>query len=276
MIEAFKKSLMAIAKKPHILVPAIALALVMAFAFSSLFMSASDTLTEFALENRALNLGFFEMTIAFYKAYWTDVLFFTMVMAFLAWLNTASLLFYSKAAMHYEEKDSLSTALKYTLKNYWKALALVVFLFLLGFLAAIFFFLAALFSPIGVEAMAILLFGLVVIFAIIFIRLFAFAVPAMVFEEADVRESISLSWQFSGKKFPETIILILVAFFCSAVITSTGLALLQFASKDISLIISAVFNSLIFAFTSMLFAFYYFDNPGIVTKKARHQRKRKK
>jgi len=277
MIEAFKKSLMTIARKPHILAPAIVLALVMAFAFNFLFMSAFDTLTEFALENRALNLGFFEMIIAFYKAYWADILFFTAAMAFLAWLNTVLLLFYSKAAMHYEERDSLSTALKYMLKNYGKALALVVFLFLFGFLAAILFFLVALFFPIGIEAMAILLFGLVVIFAIILIRLFVFAVPAMVFEGADARESISFSWQFSGKKFPETIILTLVAFFCSAVITSTGLALLQFTSNDIfSLIVSVVFNSLIFAFTSMLFAFYYFDNPGLVTKKARHQRKRKK
>lgn len=277
MIEATKKASLELIRKPLAIAPALALALAMAFAFSSIFMAAFDTLIEFTLENRALNLGLFKMSTVFFHNYATGLLFFSGAIIVLIWLNVILLFFYSKAAMHYEEKDSLSTALSYMLKSSVKAFWLVVFLLVFAFLFGVLFFALAIFLPIGFEAMVFLLLALIIFLGLVFLRLFAFAVPAMVLEGLNVRDSISASWQFSGKKFPETIILSLVAFFGAMVLTGLDMMVLNFTSNDtFSLLITALFDSIIFAFASMLFAFYYFDNPGIVKIKPRpHRRKRK-
>ena len=109
------------------------------------------------------------------------------------------------------------------------------------------------------------------------IKLAIFAAPAIVFEDSDVRAGISASWNLTGKKLPGVLIALSIIFFSSGLRMNVSILISAYSGNQIlASIIYAIFDSLIFAFAALFFAFYYFENPPETKKHSKKTRGRKK
>jgi len=276
MIGAFKKSFAVVAKNPFVLLPAIAVSLISAFIMDAVFGRAFDIFVEFALEGRGLTLGIFEMISLLYKLYALDILLFLLGFIVSMTMTAMLLFFYTKNAMHYTEKDSFSISMKYMLSRISRAFGLVIVWLVFSFLFGVLLFGLAILLPANLTLVAVVFVALLVLFGLIFLKLAAFCVPAMVLDDAGVRQGLSKSWAFTDKRLLETILAVIVVLLTTSVIWQVGWVLISPLDGPIALIVSEIFTSFIFAFGSLFFAFYYFDNQGTTPKKAGHKTRKRK
>lgn len=275
MIGAFKKSFALVAKNPLVLLPAIVASLVSFLIMDLVFGSAFEAFVEFAVEGRGLTLGLFEMAAMVYKLYGLNILLFFAGFVVSMTMTAMLLLFYSKSAMHYSEKDSFSNSLKYMLSRIPRAFGIVIFWLVYFFLLGFLLFALAIALPMDVMLLAVVMAILFVLFGLVFLKLAAFSVPAMVLDDVGVRQGLSRSWRFTEKRLFETILAIIIVAFTIAVIWQVGWLVIAPLDGLAALVISEAFTAFIFAFGSLFFAFYYFDNQG-TTQKAKRRAKKKK
>ena len=276
MIDAFKSTIATIIKKPHLLLPPVLAGITAAYISNYVSWEMLSILFDFLVEQRGYEMGFFEMAVAFCQAYAGSLAIFFGLFAFLMALFSFLAFYCSKFAMHYSEKGVFSNALSHAVGALPSAIAFVV-------VSGIAFFLAGLFSlallyvlPFDFIVNALVFLALSLVFGFAFIRLFLFAIPAMVLDGLNVRDGIAKSWNFTSKRLPETILMLAVLFLISMLVTQAGVIIITpMEGGIVTLVIAALFNSVVFAFCSMFFAFYYFSHHGETKAKTRHKRKGK-
>ena len=277
MIEALKKTAGALLKAPHLLIPGMAVALASALLFDFLFLLGFDVFYEFGIENKAISLEFFKMIAIFFRLYPAQILVFIASILVLLALMAMLLFFYSKSAMHYGEKGAFSRSLKYMLSSARKAFGLAVFWLMFAFLVFLLLFSVVLLLPLDIFVLAALVSIIAALSALMALKLSLFAVPAIVQGDRDVRAGLSASWEFTSKRLLGTIIVFAIVFFANSVIAQLGMAAVSlFDNGIVPSTLAAFFNSLAFAFGSLFFAFYYFDNHGAVPGKKRRKKRKGK
>ena len=199
MIESFKNSFLVFLKNPFVLIPALVSAITAFFLSGFVSWSMLETVYEFAIQHKGMQLGLFEMITVFYHLYAVKLLFFFIVFFALSVLSTLLLFFYSKYAMHFSEKNVFIPSIKYALSRTPSVIALTVFALLSFFLAGFFLFAIILFVPMDFALNTILFLFFAIIFFIAFLKLYLFVVPAMVLDDSSMRKGLTKSWNFTTK-----------------------------------------------------------------------------
>ncbi|MFH1234893.1 MAG: hypothetical protein V1493_04760 [Candidatus Diapherotrites archaeon] len=267
MISAFKNALAVFLKNPFVLLPGVVAAIIAVFLSDLTLMPMLEAVYDFAITQGGMSLGFFEAVPLFSKAY-TGLILLVLAVCFLSLVLSAMLLFFcSKYAMRFREKNAFSDSLKFMFSMLPQAVGFVLAGMVFAFIAFIILFLLALFLPPHIISGAAICLALF-IFAFSFMKLFLFAAPAIAIDGFDVREGLAASWRFTSKKFFESMLAVVVVIFSVSTITNIGLFVLDSLAEDIfSFAVSAIFDSLVFSFASLFFAFYYLGNRGTVGQK---------
>jgi len=278
MISAFVRSLKAMVRNPGILLPAFVVILFASIVMLELIAIFFGELLEFFFVDEALTLGLWAAIAASRDTLGGIVLLILGAFMVSSTLTLMLLFFYSKYAMHAEEKDAYSNALKHMFLCTGKSIALTFFFIVYGLIAftliyAVFWILSFLMLELAV--LGFFLVSLLVLLGAI--KLAIFTAPAIVFEDSDVRTGISASWNLTGKKLPGVLIALLIIFFSSGLLMNVSILISAYSGNGIlASIIYAIFDSLIFAFASLFFAFYYFENPVETKKHSKKTRGKKK
>ncbi|MCX6801911.1 MAG: hypothetical protein NT067_02245 [Candidatus Diapherotrites archaeon] len=262
MINAFKNSLAVFLKNPFVLLPGIAVAIIAVFLSDMTVVPMLAAVYDFAIPQGGMQLGFFEAVSLFSKAYAGLLLLVLAIFLLSAVLSAMLMFFCSKYAMRFREKSAFSDSLKFMFSMLPQAISLVLAGMVFAFLAFILLSLMVLFFPPHIISGAVICLALL-IFAFSFLKLFLFAAPAIAVDGLSAREGLAASWRFTSKKFLESLLALAVVIFSVAIITNIGLLVLEpLAEGILSFAVSAIFDSLVFSFASLFFAFYYLDNRG--------------
>jgi len=279
LVDAFKF----IAKKPWILLPALALYLLSLAAFLVFYEQLMYVAFEQLVIEGIPEIMLWQLPLVLLQRNFSNALLFGALALGGIFTSNLAALFYAKHAFSLGEKiGSMKEDIYFALGKWKEALALSL---VFACIAFIYFFLcyAVLaflsFNPLLAFAL-VALFSLLLLYVLF--SVFLFSVPVLAIEGLNVKEALQNSWEFSSKHFFGVLAFVVIVWVIGTAIHIIGLFVSQQPEIDAEDLFYAItvlfFNSLVFAFTALALSLYYIENrgPKPERKAKRHVRKRKK
>lgn len=270
-----------IAKKPWILLPALALACISLLASSVFYEYFMYAAFEQIVIEGVPAVQFWQLPLVLLHRNALNAVLLLALSFIGVFLSVIFAFFYSRHSLSLREGiGTLKEDFLLAVKKWKECFSLGVFLFCTAFIFLFASYLAlVLFAGIPLLAvLAIAVLALALLYVLF--SVFLFAVPVLAVEELAAKDALKRAWNFTAEHFLGAIAMLAVVLFLDLVLFTVQGLLLEMPEVDaedwLYAIVLVFFNALVFAFTALALALYYIENRGAAKKPEKKRKSRGK